>query len=178
MSMTNETTNDKKKKGGEQDLNIEGMIDKLRNEIILVYQESKGQETKGDKDQAKAKAVDVQTKGSLDMLMEIELICDQQMRQIKIYEGLNKKAVQVLEKEAKLARAKENREKITEQNMRKEREKKEAAALRNQREIKIYGKKKMWRSNKKIDRKKTPPKEIDHDQQDRLKYLGDIGETE
>lgn len=114
MSMTNETTNDKKKKGGEQDLNIEGMIDKLRNEIILVYQESKGQETKGDKDQAKAKAVDVQTKGSLDMLMEIELICDQQMRQIKIYEGLNKKAVQVLEKEAKLARAKENREKITE----------------------------------------------------------------
>lgn len=114
MTMTNDTSQDKKKKGQEQELNIEGMIEQLRKEIILVFQDSKGQDTKGDrdKDQVKAKAVDVQTKGSLDMLMEIELICDSQMRQIKGYEKQNPNTVASLEKQAKHARTKEKREKL------------------------------------------------------------------
>uniref|UniRef100_A0A7S3U712 Uncharacterized protein n=1 Tax=Strombidinopsis acuminata TaxID=141414 RepID=A0A7S3U712_9SPIT len=156
------------------------MIEQLRKEIILVYQDSKGQDTKGDRDrdQVKAKAVDVQTKGSLDMLMEIELISDTQMRLIKQFEKTNSATVNYLERQAKLTRAKEKRDKMVEDNARKERDKKKAAAARNQREIKVFGKKQMWRSNKKMVRKKVFKVERDQDQEDRLKYLGDIGETE
>lgn len=77
-----------------------------------------------------------------------------------------------------MARTKEKREQITEDNLRKEREKKEAAALRNQTEFKAFGKKQMWRSNKRMVQKKEVKIERDQDQEDRLKYLGDIGETE
>jgi len=37
MTMTNDSSTDKKKKGQEQELNIEGMIEQLRKEIIMVY---------------------------------------------------------------------------------------------------------------------------------------------
>ena len=37
MAITNDSSGDKKKKGQEQELNIEGMIEQLRKEVISVY---------------------------------------------------------------------------------------------------------------------------------------------
>lgn len=59
MTMTNDSSTDKKKKGQEQELNIEGMIEQLRKEIILVYQDSKESKDVRDKDQVRQKAVDL-----------------------------------------------------------------------------------------------------------------------